>query len=466
LWGEPPARLRMNQGETMTTFPTTNLQDVQKLIAAQRWADVRALLDRWPVPEIADLLRDLGEPQRMLVFRLLPRAVSGEVFAHLESDEQNALLAQLSGDETRQLLAALSPDDRTQLFEELPGQATQKLLNLLSPEDLSEARQLLGYPEESIGRLMTPNYVAVRPEWTIAQALEHIRTRGRDSETVNIVYVTDARWRFLDALELRRFILAGLQQTVQEIMDNAYVVLSAFDDREQAVQALRRYDLPALPVVDSDGVLVGIVTFDDLLDVADEEATEDFHKGAAVAPLRGSYLETGMGELVRKRAPWLLTLVFVNIFSGAAIAAFEETIAAVVALVFFLPLLIDSAGNAGAQSATLTVRALAMGEVRGRDWTRLLSKELVVSVLLGLTMALAVSVLAYVRAGPPVALVVALTMSIVVVVGSTIGTVLPLVLRRFGFDPATASGPLITSLADISGVLIYFSLATWLLGLV
>lgn len=248
-------------------------------------------------------------------------------------------------------------------------------------------------------------------------------------------------------------------------MDNAYVVLSAFDDREQAVQALRRYDLAALPVVDSDGVLVGIVTFDDLLDVADEEATEDFHKGAAVAPLRGSYLETGIVELVTKRAPWLLALVFVNIFSGTAIAAFEDTIAAVVALVFFLPLLIDSAGNAGSQAATLTVRALAMDEVRLRDWPRLLSKEVVVSLLLGLAMAIAVAVLAFFRAGPDVAVVVALTMSLVVIVGSTIGTVLPLALRRAGLDPATASGPLITSLADISGVLIYFSLATWLLGL-
>jgi magnesium transporter len=244
----------------------------------------------------------------------LPRAVSSEVFAHLNADDQNDLLAQLTSEETRHLLAGLSPDDRTQLLEELPGQVTQKLLTLLGPEDLREARQLLGYPEESVGRLMTPDYVAVRPEWTIARALEHIRSRGPDSETINMVYVTDEHWRFRDALELRRFILADPQQTVAEIMDYAYVVLSAFDDREKAVQALRRYDLPALPVVDSGGVLLGIVTFDDLIDVADKEATEDFHKGAAVAPLRGKYLETRIIELVQKRAPWLLALVFVNIF--------------------------------------------------------------------------------------------------------------------------------------------------------
>jgi magnesium transporter len=449
----------------MTMVPNTNIQDVHAMIAAQRWADLRATIAAWPEPELADLLMGLTPAERVIVFRLLPRAISSEVFAHLDTEEQNELLAQLTSDETRQLLAGLSPDDRTQLFEELPGQATQKLLNLLSPDDLREARQLLGYPEKSVGRLMTPDYVAVRPEWSIAQALEHIRTRGRDSETVNVVYVTDNQWRLLDALELRRFILADPQQRVEQIMDRAYVALSAFDDSKQAVQALRRYDLPALPVVDSDGVLVGIVTFDDLLDVADQEATEYFHKGAAIAPLKGSYLETGIVELVRKRAPWLLALVFVNIFSGAGIAFYEETIAAVIALVFFLPLLIDSGGNAGSQAATLTVRALALGQVGVRDWSKLITKEVVVSGLLGLAMAAAVWILAFFRAGADVAAVVALTMGLVVIVGSTIGTVLPLLLRRIGFDPAVASGPLITSLADIAGVLIYFTLATWMLGL-
>ncbi|PDW01754.1 magnesium transporter [Candidatus Viridilinea mediisalina] len=449
----------------MSTLPLIDRQEAIDLVAEQRWADLRPLLARWPEPEIADLLAELTPAEQVVVFRLLPRFLSSDVFAHLEGDEQNDLLSQLNSEETRQLLANLSPDDRTQLFEELPGQATQKLLNLLSPEDLREARQLLGYPEESVGRLMTPDYVAVRPEWMIGYALEHIRARGRDSETVNIIYVTDAQWRFVDAVELRRFILHPPHETVSQIVDDNYVVLSAFDDREKAVQALRRYDLPALPVIDSQGVMIGIVTFDDLLDVADEEATEDFHKGAAVAPLKTSYPDAKIYELVKKRAPWLVTLIFVNIFSGAAIAAFEDTIAAVVALVFFLPLLIGSSGNAGAQAATLMVRALAMGEVQLRDWGRLFSKELFVSGLLGLSMAIVVCALALVRVSPEVAMVVALTMFVVVIVGSLIGTLMPFVLSRFGFDPATASGPLITSLADIAGVLIYFSLATWLLGL-
>lgn len=449
----------------MTTFPTPRLDEVQALIAEQRWLDLREQLSRWPAPEIADLLRELSAAERMLVFRVLPRALAGEVFSYLEHDDQYELLTSLNLEETRLLLANLSPDDRTQLFEELPGQVTQKLLNLLSPNDLKEARQLLGYPEESVGRLMTPDYVAVRPGWTIARALDHIRVRGRDSETIDVIYVTDDQWRLLDAIELRRFILAEPTQTVRSLMDESYVVLSAFDDRERAVEALRRYSLPALPVVDSDGVLVGIVTFDDLIDVAEEEVTEDFHRSAAVEPLRGSYLEIPVFELVRKRVPWLVALVFVNVFSGAAIAAFEETIAAVVALVFFLPLLIGSAGNAGSQSATLTVRALATGDVESSDWWRLLAKELLVALLLGSAMALAVGLLGVIRVGWQVAGVVSLTMLVLVLMGSLIGMSLPFLLRRLGLDPATASGPLVTSLSDIGGVLIYFSLATWLLGL-
>jgi magnesium transporter len=333
----------------------------------------------------------------------------------------------------------------------------------LSPEDLQEARTLLGYPEESIGRLMTPDYVAVRPEWTIRQALAHVRRTGRASETITILYVVDSKWRLLDELDIRRFLLADVDDTVAQIMDHTLVSLSAFDDREEAVRTMERYDLAVLPVVDSDGILVGIVTFDDVLDVASAEATEDFHRTAAVAPLAGNYRDASIWMLYRKRIGWLVILVFMNIFSGAAIATFEDTIAAAVALVFFLPLLIDSAGNAGAQSATLMIRALAVGDVKLGDWSRMLGKEFGTAAALAVTMGLAVSWLGVFRGGADVGLVVTLTMMLVVMVGSVIGTMLPFVLSRLKLDPATASAPLITSLADISGVVIYFSLATWLL---
>jgi magnesium transporter len=439
------------------------LDHVRDLLTQRDWAAIRQTITNMPEPEIAELLFELETTDRMILFRLLPRDVSSEVFALLETDQQNTLLKELSLEETRHLLSELSPDDRAQILDELPGAVTQRLLNLLSPEDLHETRQLLGYPPESVGRLMTPYYVAVRPEWTIRQALEHVRKKGHDSETVDVLYVVDQDWKLLDALDLRRFILADPDAKVADIMDAQYVYLTATQDREEAVRTMERYDLAVLPVVDTKGVLIGIVTFDDVLDVAQAEATEDFHKSAAVSPLKGSYRDARLPQLYQKRIGWLLALVFANVFSGAAIASFENTIAANVALVFFLPLLIDSSGNAGSQAATLMVRALAMGDVKLSDWWLLLLKEVLVSAALGFTMALAVSVIGVLRAGVEIALVVALTMALVVIVGSVIGTALPFLLSRLKFDPATASAPLITSLSDISGVLIYFSLATLML---
>ncbi|CAN5783353.1 magnesium transporter [soil metagenome] len=436
---------------------------ILELIEGRQWLSLRDVLSDWPAPEVADLLLHLRKEDRVLLFRALPRELAADLFSHLELEQQDDLLRDLSDEETRHLLADLPPDDRTHLLEELPGQATQRMLNLLSPEDLKEARWLLGYPEESVGRLMTPDYVAVHPEWTVAAALDHIRLHGSDSETINRVFVIDNRWLLLDDIELRRFILAPPNALVEDIMDRSVISVSAFADREAAVAIIRRYDQFVLPVVDSSGVLVGIVTVDDVLDVQEQEATEDFHKVGSVGPIRTSLRDAAVGFLYRRRIGWLMVLVFMNIFSGAGIAAFETTIAASVALVFFLPLLIDSGGNAGSQSATLMVRALATGDVHMSDWFRLLGKELGVALLLAVTMAAGAATIAFFRA-PEVMVVVAITMTIIVVWGSLIGMSLPFILTKLGRDPATASAPLITSLADISGVLIYFSIASWYLG--
>lgn len=437
--------------------------DVVELIEARSWTGLRDALADWPAPEVAELLLSLRKTDRALLFRALSRGSAAEVFAHLDFEQQNSLLLDLSDDEARQILAGLSPDDRTHLLAELPGQATQRMLNLLGPEDLQESRALLGYPEESVGRLMTPDYVAVRPDWTIAEAIRHIRQHGTDSETINRIFVVDERWHLLDDIELRRFILADPEQRVDEIMDHSFAFLSAFADREVAVGMIRRYDVVALPVVGSDGVLVGIVTVDDVLDVAEAEATEDFHRIGSVEPIQGSLREARIGVLYRRRIGWLLTLVFVNLLSGAAIASYEDLIGQVVALVFFLPLLIASAGNAGSQAATLMIRALATGDVRAKDWLRLLGREAAVAGVLGATMAAAVAMIGMFRGGPEVAVVVASTMVLVVLIGSLVGMSLPFLLNRLGLDPATASAPLVTSIADITGVMVYLSIASWYL---
>lgn len=445
--------------------------EVKQLIQERRWTDLREGLMKWPPAEVAELLLDMDQADSVLLFRSLPRQFAAEVFAELEPHQQDGLLKNLTAQETSQLLADLTPDDRTALFEELPAQVTRRLLDLLSPADLKEARQLLGYPEESVGRLMTPDYVSVHPDWTVARALDHIRLRGKDSETINVIYVTDRSGKLLDDIRLRTLILAQPNDTIEQLMDHNVASLSAFEDREKAVQMIRRYDLVALPVVDSEGILLGIVTIDDLMDVEEAEVTEDFHRIAAVSVQRGedgfieSIRNAPMNLLYRRRVAWLLLLVFFNIFSGAAIATFEETIVQAFALVFFLPLLVASGGNAGAQAATLMVRALATGDVRMNDWARLLGRELVVATALGVTMGVAVSFIGIFRGGSEIALVVALAMIAIVIVGSTVGMSLPFLFSKMGRDPATASAPLITSIADVFGIFIYFSIAAWFLNL-
>ena len=439
---------------------------IQNYIEKQDWSALHTAVHSLPPAEIAEILMVIEKPEeRVILFRMLPKAVAADVAAQMEPDDVNALLKHLTDDETRRLLAHLSPDDRTSLFEELPGRLVQGLISLLSPEDLKEARTLLGYPEMSVGRLMTPDYVAVRPEWTVGQALEHIRQKGTDSETVNMIFVVDAEWNLLDTVELRKFILAGPETPVRSIMDCSFVSMRTTDDREKAVEAMRKYDLIALPVVDSDGVLVGIVTADDIMDVAQEEATEDFQKSAAVAPLEHKYSDSTVLGLFRKRIGWLLFLIFLNLVSSGVIAFFEKTLASAIALAFFMPLLIDSGGNAGSQAATLVVRGLATGDLRPSDWMRTLIKELAVGGVCGAAMGAASWAMGTFRGGVEVALVVGLSMAAVVLVANVIGTMLPFALTRIGIDPAVASSPLITTIADSAGLLIYFTLARAILGI-
>ncbi|HVM18017.1 MAG TPA: magnesium transporter [Gaiellaceae bacterium] len=448
----------------MSELTVDTRDQVQELLDRRDLSALRRLLAEMPVPDIADLLHEVDKPDRVILFRLLPRPVSCEVFAELEGESGQTLIEDLTDEEARRLLAGLAPDDRTQLLEELPGLVTQRLLNLLSPKDLAEARFLLGYPEDSVGREMTPDYVAVKAHWTVRQALDHIRRRGRESETINEIYVTDAGWRLLDAVELSAFVLGDPDDSVESLMDRSFVSVFAHEDRERAVELIGRYDRYALPVVDSDGVLVGIVTVDDLLDVAEEEATEDFQLTAAVVPLDTPYREASIWRLYRKRIAWLVVLVFVALMSSAVIAAFEATLETVIALAFFIPLLIGAGGNTGAQSATLVIRALATGDLKLRQYWSAIGKELVVGLCLGATMGAASALLGFLRGGVEVGIVVGLTMVCIVLVANLVGGTLPFLLTRVGLDPAVASSPLIATIMDAVGLLIYFTIAIVVLG--
>ncbi|MCC6629205.1 MAG: magnesium transporter [Chloroflexi bacterium] len=447
--------------------------DIDRLLTSRQWAVLGQQLATYPAPDIADVLAQQDAGARSLLFRALPRALEAEVFALLDADQQEALLHDLSGTQTRELLSALPPDDRTELLAELPADVTRRLLTLLSPDDLVEARQLLGYPEESIGRLMTPDLIDVRGDWTVGRALAQVRVTGRDAETLDMVYVVDDAGRLLDDLRLRQLVLADPEATVDTLMDGTFVSLRAIDNREEAVRAMAKYDRVALPVVDSQGALLGIVTVDDVLDVAEAEATEDFQKLGGQEALGAPYMQLGLLPMVRKRGGWLAALFLGEMLTATAMGYFEEEIARAVVLALFIPLIISSGGNSGSQATSLLIRAMALREVGLRDWWRVLAREVPTGVALGsilgvigLTRIMLWQALGWANYGEHyllVGLTIFLSLIGVVLFGTLAGSLLPFLLRRLGFDPASASAPFVATLVDVSGIIIYFTVASLVL---
>jgi magnesium transporter len=442
------------------------IEMVENALEAGNTDAVRDLLNDRPPPEAAALIRELADSeQRVQAFRLIYPGAIADVFAYLPIEQQHQLVSRLSDGELRPVLAQLSVDDRTSFFEDLPDDIAQRMFDLLEPGDLKRTKDQLAFPDDSVGRLMSPNYLSAMADWTIARALEHFRTYGQDSETADMVYVIDRRGRLIDDVPLRRFIMAPPTGRVRDVMDGNFVCLKAVDDQERAVALMMDYDLVALPVVDDQDHLIGILTIDDVFDVAEEETTEDIHKASAIDPLRMSYTRATVFMLFQRRIYWLAVLVVVNLASSGVIAAYEDALAAAVTLAFFIPLLIDSGGNSGSQAATMMIRAMVTGEVEPRDWLKTLGKELGVGLLLGVALAVLASGLGFYRGGAEIGLVVGLSMVAIIIFSNLVGTVLPFVLNLLRFDPAAASSPLITSICDTVGLLIYFFIAVRVLGL-
>uniref|UniRef100_UPI003F4C2F30 magnesium transporter n=1 Tax=Brachyspira catarrhinii TaxID=2528966 RepID=UPI003F4C2F30 len=441
--------------------------EIINIIENQRWDKLKYLLASMHAAEIVDVIRILdSDKNRSIVFRLLSREMSAYVFSELEPEEQEKIIISMNENELKELIHEMSPDDRTSLFEELPSDITKKIFSLMGEKDLNITRQLLGYPEDSIGRIMTPEYVDVLPDYTVKQTLEYIRKYGKDSETFEVIYVVQKDDTLIGYILLKDLLFASQDDKIEDLMHTDIIYLSVYSDQEEAVRVGRKYDLLYIPVVDSKNALIGIVTIDDIFDIAEEEDTEDFHKLGAISiddDFDSNIKQANPIVLYKRRIFWLFVLVFVNIISGYVIGMFEETISKYVSLIFFLPLLIDSAGNAGAQSSTLIIRSLSVGDVKKSDWLFMLGKEILVSTTLGLTMSVAVSLIAIFRGGLIIALVVSLSMILVVVIGSLIGLCLPFLFVKFKKDPTTSSVPLVTSICDISGTAIYLLLATTIL---
>ena len=442
-----------------------------QLIADKNWKILKSELSDLEPCQIAEAIGELPKSDRTIPFRLLSRESAKETFKHLSHDQREEIIDGLAAhiDKMTDLLNDLDPDDRTAFFEELPGEVSQRLVQMLSQEEREVAMRLLGYPEDSIGRLMTPEYVAVRPYFTVAQALEHIRRYGRDSETLDVIYVVDEHWKLIDDIRIKEVILASPARNVSEITDNRFVALRAEDDQEVAVRAFQDNNRTALPVIGGDGTLLGIVTVDDVMNVAEQESTEDFQKFGGTEGLDLSYTRTPLAEMVRKRAGWLVILFFGEMLTASAMGYFDDEIARAVVLALFVPLIISSGGNSGSQAASLIIRSLALGELKLRNWWYVMRKEIFSGLILGAILGIIgfVRIFIWQEAGlydygthwPWIAASVSVSLVFIVLWGTLSGSMIPFILKKCGLDPATASAPFVATLVDVTGLIIYFSIA-------
>jgi magnesium transporter len=445
------------------------IPEIKSMIDTRDFNALREMFREWPPADVAEVILDMDEDDRVIVFRVLPHALAADVFEYLDVEAQQQLLRAMAHEQVVGILNEMSPDDRTALLEELPSAAARQLIRLLTPDERRVAQALLGYPEGSVGRLMTPDFIAVREDWTVKEVLDYVRENGQDSETLNVIYVVDDRGKLIDDLRMREFLLRPLDARISDFRDHTFVALNVADSQQDALNVFRKYDRTALPVVDSSGVLVGIVTIDDMLDVAEEEATEDIQKIGGMEALDEPYTTIPLRRMVKKRATWLIILFLGEMLTATAMQGYNSEIERASILAMFLPLIISSGGNSGSQATTLVIRAMAIGELRLRDWFRVVRKELASGVSLGVILGCIgffrislwqeLHIFDYGKYHWLIAATVAMALVGVVLWGCIAGSMLPFLLRRCGLDPAAASAPFVATLVDVTGLVIYFNVA-------
>ena len=447
--------------------------EIKSLIDARDFAALREMFREWPPADVAEVILDMDEDDQAIIFRILPSALAADVFEYLDVDAQQKILHGMAHEQVVGILNEMSPDDRTALLEELPSAAARQLIKLLTPQERQVAQSLLGYPEGSVGRLMTPDFIAIHEDWTVQDVLSYVRENGQDRETLNIIYVVDERGKLIDDLRIREFLLRPLDERVNDFRDHTFTALKVNDSQQEALNVFRKYDRTALPVVDSSDVLVGIVTIDDMLDVAEEEATEDIQKLGGLEALDEPYTTIPFLRMVKKRATWLILLFLGEMLTATAMQGYNGEIEKAAILAMFLPLIISSGGNSGSQATTLVIRAMALGELSLRDWFRVVGKELRAGIALGLILGVIgffrislwqyLHIFDYGQYHWLVAMTVGLALIGVVTWGTIGGAMLPFLLRRLGLDPATSSAPFVATLVDVTGLIIYFNVALFIL---
>ncbi|MDX1973317.1 MAG: magnesium transporter [Candidatus Sumerlaeia bacterium] len=440
------------------------LPEIQELVEQRNYRLLKETLLEIPAADLADMVEDLEQSEFVVVFRLLPKHLATDVFEYLELEHQKMLLEQLRGHRVQELMKDMSPDDRTALLEELPTKAANRLMMMLPREERDVARTLLNYPEESVGRVMTPDFVYLLPTMTVADALTKIRILGINRETVYDLYVVDDNMAILGYVSLANLVTASLEVAIRDLMAENVITISAMKDQEEAVDMLSRYDLAALPVVDLDERLIGIVTFDDILDIVEEEYTEDVHLQAAVQPLESSYLKIDALSLVKSRVPWLIILLVAETLGVFLLRRYDDFLEATIALALFLPVMIATGGNTGTQSAALVIRAMATGDLRLKDGFTVLARELLVSALLSSILGIISFGLVLGMEGDfGIALCIGVGLATIVTLSNLMGVMLPLLLQALRYDPALMSGPFISTVIDVVGLVIYLEISRYIL---
>lgn len=439
-----------------------DVNEVLELLESKQYTVLRQRLSEMNEADVAAILEELKEQEMLKVFRILPKDIAADVFSYMEVDSQQYIITSLSEKDAAGIIDNLMADDATDLLEEMPANIVKKLLAAASPDTRRDINNLLRYPEDSAGSIMTVEFVDLKENLTVEQAIQRIRNVGVDSETINICYVLDSRRTLLGTVALRYLLLSQPDEIIGDIMNENVISLTTLMDQEEVAHQFKKYDFTSMPVVDNENRLVGIITVDDVVDIMEQEAQEDIEKMAAIVPTDKPYMRMGVFETWKVRIPWLMLLMLSATFTGMIISSFEEALSVYVILTAFIPMLMGTAGNAGGQSSVTIIRGLSLEELEFGDMPKVMLKEFNVSLLCGLTLAVAnfVKLLVFDKTGVPVAAVVSLTLLAVVVIAKLVGCTLPMFAKKIGFDPAVMASPFITTIVDAISLLIYFEIAT------
>lgn len=443
------------------------LEELVELLSTKQYTKLRQYLGELNDADIAALMEELEEEDMLKVFRILPKDLAADVFSYLDVDNQQLIITSLSMKEAANIINNLMADDAVDMLEEMPANVVKKLLANVSPEARRDINHLLRYPERSAGSIMTVEYVDLKENLTVKQAIERIRKVGVDSETINICYVLDPQRKLVGTVALRYLLLSEEDEIIGDMMHENVIAINTLMDQEEVAKQFKKYDFTSMPVVDNENRLVGIITVDDIVDIMEEETTEDMEKMAAIVPSDKPYMKTTVWETYKKRIPWLLLLMVSATFTGAIITSFEEALSVYASLIAFIPMLMDTGGNAGGQASVTVIRGLSLGEIEYRDVPLVIWKEIRVSLMCGVSLAAAnfAKLMMFDQVGFTVALVVCVTLVAAVLMAMVIGCILPIGAKRIGFDPAVMASPFITTIVDALSLLVYFQVASIALGI-